>query len=375
MKIIFFGSDYIPTNGGIATYTREWLNAFSLEDINGKVKIFGNKNPRKEKINNLSLETLRSVNFFYVGFIIFMDFVKNLNADYFYAMNLFPIGFWTVFWSKIFFKKSVITFYGADACDTRTTRKVVLLQSFSIKRATIAITISEFTKNKVIQRYNLSNKNNIKVIYPILPRLDMVHNIDYKKVEEEKRRLNIDNDDFVIVTVCRLVKRKGVEYLIEAISLIKDKNIKLIVVGDGPERKNLELIKDKYDLKDRVIFVGKVPDLSIYYSIAKVGSLVSYTIENEGDFEGLGLVLLEAQLYGLPVIGTRSGGIPEAIEDGKTGFVVDERNANAISDSILKLKNDNSLYNKMKSNTKVFLQNRFGHENTVRKTILSILKK
>jgi glycosyltransferase involved in cell wall biosynthesis len=187
--------------------------------------------------------------------------------------------------------------------------------------------------------------------------------------------LNIDNDDFVIVTVCRLVKRKGVEYLIEAISLIKDKNIKLIVVGDGPERKNLELIKDKYDLKDRVIFVGKVPDLSIYYSIAKVGSLVSYTIENEGDFEGLGLVLLEAQLYGLPVIGTRSGGIPEAIEDGKTGFVVDERNANTISDSILKLKNDNSLYNKMKSNTKVFLQNRFGHENTVRKTILSILKK
>ncbi len=375
MKIIFFGSDYIPTNGGIATYTKEWLHALSLENISGNVRIFGNKNPRKEKINNnLSLETVRSVNFFYVGFTIFIDFIKNINADYFYALNLFPIGFWTVFWSKVFFKKSIITFYGADACDTRTSRKVVRLQSFAIKNATIAITISEFTKNKIIKRYNLSYKNNIQVIYPILPKLDMVNKIDNIKVEQEKNKLGINDNNFVIVTVCRLVKRKGVPYLIEAISLIKDQNVKLIVVGDGPERKELENIRDKFNLKDRVYFVGKVPDLSIYYSIAKVGSLVSYIIEEEGDFEGLGLVLLEAESYSLPVIGTRSGGIPEAIDNDKTGFVVEERNAHSIADSILKLKNDNILYNQMKNRTKDFLEERFGRENTS-KRLFGILSK
>ena len=245
MKILFFGSDYFPTNGGIATYTREWLNVMAEEDIVGKAVIFGNKIPRTGNIgNNIELETLRSVGFFYTGFMIFLYFIRNIKYDYYYAFNLFPVGFWTVFWSKVFFKKSIVTFYGADACDTRTSKKVVFLQRFTITRSHFSLTISNFTKNRVIERYKIKNFDNIEVIYPILLKGDKI--IDNKS--------DINRDDFIVVAVCRLVKRKGIEYLLEAISLIEDKNIRLIVIGDGPERNNLGNLKDKYNLFDSYIY-------------------------------------------------------------------------------------------------------------------------
>jgi len=295
---------------------------------------------------------------------LFLYFIRNIKYDYYYAFNLFPVGFWTVFWSKVFFKKSIITFYGADACDTRTSKKVIFLQRFAIVRSYLAITISEFTKNKVIERYKINNSNNIKVIYPILPEMNNITD----------SKLDINKNDFIIIAVCRLVKRKGIEYLLEAMSLIKDKNIRLIVIGDGPERNDLGNLKDKYNLLDRVIFTGRVPDIEFYYNIAKVAVLVSYNIENEGDFEGLGLVLLEAQSYGLPVIGTRSGGIPEAIEENKTGFIVEEKNARSIADAIIRLKNDTTLYSNMNNRTKDFLEERFGKNNTI-KRLIDILKR
>lgn len=363
MKIFFFGSDYSPTGGGIAKYTENWLHAIAKEGVSGKATIFGNKNPRKESIlNRIEIKTLKRVGFFYTGFVIFLDFIKHINYDYFYSLNLFPVGFWTVFWSKVFFKKSIITFYGADACDMRTSKKVILLQDFTIRKADLAITISESTKNKVIGKYKIKNPDNIIVIYPILP--EDYHGKDIASLGKEK---------FTIITVCRLVKRKGVDFLIKSLTFMnKDEN--LLIVGDGPERANLEKLTDEYSLRNRVVFAGKVPDLSIYYKQALAGALVSYDISERGDFEGLGLVLLEAQSYGLPVIGTRSGGIPEAIEDGKTGFVVEERDPKAIANAVIKLKENTNLYKSMSERTKYFINEKFGAENTVR-MLLRIINK
>lgn len=354
MKIFFFGSDYPPTGGGISTHTREWLSAIS-QDVDGKARIFGNKEPRIEKVGNIEIKTGKSVNFFWVGVITKWSMWFHRDYDVFHAFNLFPVGFWTVLCAKIFGKKSALTFYGADACDRRTSKKVLWMQKWAIKNATWCIAISEFTKQKVMERYGIPGEN-IHVIHPILPQ--------FEKGGEKKKE-----SDFNVLSVSRLVKRKGIEYLIEAISKLSDQSIKLLIVGGGPERENLENLSKKLHLEGRITFTGRVPELASYYKFADISALVSYIIEEEGDFEGLGLVLLEAQSYGLPVIGTRSGGIPETFENGKTGILVPEKNAQAIADAIMKIKNGTF------ADPREFLEREFGKEATVVKYLKLICSK
>jgi phosphatidylinositol alpha-1,6-mannosyltransferase len=353
MRIFCFGSDYPPTGGGISTHTREWLLALAQEKgIKVRATIFGNREPRTEKVGGIiELTTLRSSNFFYIGWRILSDVIRYRHYEVLHAFNLFPVGFWTVFWARVFGKKSVLSFYGQDACDKRTSRKVVWLQRWALRNATWCVTISQFTKDKVIDRYKLSPMN-IHVIHPIVPQL-------------EKSNTDRKNDDFVVVSVSRLVKRKGIEYLIEAISKISDKKVRLLIVGGGPERDYLEKQASVFGVNDRVTFAGRVPELAPYYAQADIVALVSYFIPEDGDFEGLGLVLLEAQSYAKPVIGTKSGGIPEAFNNGKTGILVSERNAEAIAQAILKLKNDKNLYEEMSNATGEFLEREFGKRATV----------
>ncbi len=362
MKIYFFGSDYPPTNGGISTYTTNLLGAMSRESgVEGRARIFGNKNPRTETLNNqLEIILVRSVNFFYVGWRILIDIITHHDYDVLYALNLFPIGFWVIFWSKIFHKKGIITFYGADACDTRTSKKVVWLQKWAITHAYKAITISIFTRDAVVKKYGIIG-NNIEVVYPLLPQ------VKNEKIVPVATRsdMGLALDDFVVVSICRLVKRKGVEYLIDALSMSDDVKIKAIIVGDGDERAGFEDRVREAGLADRIKFVGKAPDLTPYYSIADCVTLLSYMRKEEGDFEGLGLVLLEAQSYGVPVIGTISGGIPEAFVNDKTGIAVSEREARAVLDAILKLKDDVGLHQSMSMATTGFLITRFGKKNTI----------
>lgn len=90
---------------------------------------------------------------------------------------------------------------------------------------------------------------------------------------------------------------------------------------------------------------------------------------DDGDFEGLGLVLLEAQSYGVPVIGSRSGGIPETFEDGVTGILVEEQDIEELSRAIIKLKDNKILQKNLSANTRSFLERRFGYSNTINKYI------
>jgi len=92
-----------------------------------------------------------------------------------------------------------------------------------------------------------------------------------------------------------------------------------------------------------------------YYSIAKIFVLNSYYLEGDNDFEGLGLVLLEAQSLGIPVIGANSGGIPEAIHDGFSGYIIPTQDPDTLAHKINQFKNDHNLYQKFSQGAKKFL--------------------
>lgn len=140
-----------------------------------------------------------------------------------------------------------------------------------------------------------------------------------------------------ILTVGRLVEKKGHEYAIKAIAKIvkKHKNIKYIVAGDGPLRANLENLALKLGIMNHVEFLGAVEQNEVLnlYQQAHIFILPSVTASN-GDREGQALVLQEAQATGLPVVSTLHNGIPEGVLEGKSGFLVPEKDVDALAERL-----------------------------------------
>jgi colanic acid/amylovoran biosynthesis glycosyltransferase len=132
----------------------------------------------------------------------------------------------------------------------------------------------------------------------------------------------------LILHVGRLVEKKGTKVLIDALARIA--GAKLAIIGDGPLRKTLE--RQARELGDRVRFLGALPpdEAALWMRRASVLAAPSLTAA-DGDAEGLPNVVVEAAASGLPVVGTKHSGIPEAIEDGVSGFLVPEGNAEALA--------------------------------------------
>ena len=174
---------------------------------------------------------------------------------------------------------------------------------------------------------------------------------DKRKIAVLPVGLNIDKFEFSqrlvqpgkpvkILTVGRLVEKKGYEYALKAIAkLVADqKNIIYFIAGDGPFKKKLDYLVSKLRIKNYVKFFGAVEQEEVLdlYQQAHIFLLPSVTAKN-GDREGQALVLQEAQAVGLPVISTIHNGIPEGVLDGKSGFLVPERDVDALADRLIYL--------------------------------------
>jgi len=147
-----------------------------------------------------------------------------------------------------------------------------------------------------------------------------------------------------VLFVGRLVERKGVAHLIEAIARLAPKGPRLEIVGDGPERPGLEALAQRLGVASRVVFRGKIPpdELQASYARAAVCVLPS-VLDARGDTEGLGVVLLEAMNHGTPVIASRVGGIPDIVEDGVSGLLVPAGDADALAAAVRRVRDDPAL--------------------------------
>ncbi len=147
-----------------------------------------------------------------------------------------------------------------------------------------------------------------------------------------------------VLFVGRLVERKGVAHLIEAIARLAPKGPRLEIVGDGPERPGLEALAQRLGVASRVVFRGKIPpdELQASYARAAVCVLPS-VLDARGDTEGLGVVLLEAMNHGTPVIASRVGGIPDIVEDGVSGLLVPPGDADALAAAVRRVRDDPAL--------------------------------
>jgi glycosyltransferase involved in cell wall biosynthesis len=147
-----------------------------------------------------------------------------------------------------------------------------------------------------------------------------------------RRELGIEERAPVVGTVCVLRPQKGVDHLLEATAVAQREvpGLRLIVVGDGPERAALEAQADRLGLGRAVIFAGARRDVAGLLAALDVAVLAS-------DFEGTPLALLEYMAAARPIVATRVGGIPDVLQDGVTGLLVPPRDVAALADALVSL--------------------------------------
>ena len=158
-------------------------------------------------------------------------------------------------------------------------------------------------------------------------------------VSDQKLSVPKDNRIKNILLVGRLVERKGVRYLIEAVALInKTIEANLTIVGEGSEKSNLEAFVKEKALEHKVNFTGKVTQSQLEECYRKCDIFVLPAVtDSKGDTEGLGVVLLEAMAYRKPVIGSELGGIPDIIKNGLNGLLVPEKDSVKLAGAILQI--------------------------------------
>lgn len=150
--------------------------------------------------------------------------------------------------------------------------------------------------------------------------------------EAARTRLGLPQDVFVISALARLVPDKGIADLIEALRILDARDSLLLVAGSGPARQDLEA-QAKRDLGTRFRFLGRVEEADDFYAASDLFVLPSY-------MEGFGLVFIEAAMHGVPSIGTKVGGVPEAIEDGLSGLLIPPKSPEVLADRLRRLYKD-----------------------------------
>jgi glycosyltransferase involved in cell wall biosynthesis len=124
----------------------------------------------------------------------------------------------------------------------------------------------------------------------------------------------VPHDARIVLSVSRLTRQKGIDAAVEAVSLLPD-DVVLVVLGEGPERGALEELAREHGVASRVVLPGRVPDVAAWLGRASV-------YVQPARWEGFGLAVLEAMVCGLPVVATNVSSLPELVADGETGLLV-----------------------------------------------------
>lgn len=345
LKALIFSTDYPPLIGGIAAYSNGIANGLSSYC---KVIVLAPKMNNFQKFDQTqSYRTIRVVNFPIVREILFLLIVGWLvitkKIDFIYNTTWFPCGIISLVIYFLFGTAYYVVAHASEILDDEITlrrkikKKLRRLKKLVLRNATLIFPVSNFTKHKLIEMGILPEKI---VIIPngvnherFHPKVDPSL-VKQKYVLEGKR---------VILTVARLDKHKGHEFVLRALRhriIKKFPDTVYLIVGDGPERNNLKSLVRNLDLSKNVIFTGFVEDseLPAFYNSCDVFVMPSWEIPGRTDLiEGFGVAYLEANACGKPVIGGRSGGVSDAIVDGQTGLLVEPTNTEEISETICKL--------------------------------------
>ena len=233
------------------------------------------------------------------------------------------------------------------------------LQRWYVGRARTVIVPSRYLRG-IVAGWGVPEEK-LRVIYNAV---DLAAYTDLPSREEAQAQLGLSGR--VVLTAARLTPWKGVDRLIAALPAWREAipEVNLVVVGDGPERANLERLVQWSGVAEVVRFVGQVPheQMPLYLRAADVFVLYS-------GYEGLPHVVLETMAAGVPVVASRKGGIPEVVEDGETGLLVEWGDETALMDAVRRVLGDAALARRLGESGRAKVEGEFRWESVVERTM------
>jgi len=343
--------DFPPHKDGVSTVSGEL--AEKLTRLGKKIVVVGPyEKGVKDFDRKLPFKVYRTP-FYNLGYIRFIPIaiitsflLLKYKVNAVFSMNIAYSGICSFFLSKIFRFKYISFAYGYEF---RKVKNNPILRNLYLKiyRDSKAIfAISNYVLQKLIEFGVDSQK--IKLVHP---GTDPDKFYPSKVSDSDYRRYNISENSKVILTVGRLVERKGHDMVIKAMPYIiaKFPNALYFIAGDGPQRKKLERLTNDLKVSKYIRFLGKVSDRELLklYNMCSLFIMPSREIKNQGQVEGFGIVYLEANACSKPVIASCSGGIEDCVIDGYNGIIINPLDLEDIKNVTIKLLEDKELREKL----------------------------
>lgn len=264
----------------------------------------------------------------------------------------------------------VLTFHGLDFLSYRTTAIRRALLRYNTRSAEWVVANSEYTRG-LLRDFGVPD-GKIVVAHPAVDE-PVVPNADDVRAFRVKYR--IPENARIVLTVARLVKRKGHGFVVKALPnvLASQPHTLYLIVGDGPERESLERAVDNAGVRDNVRFTGNVPDSERNCAYAIASAFIMLPFETSRDVEGFGISYVEALNRSIPIIAPRSGGVADIIRDNENGVVVNSNTSDAIASSIISLLDNPDRARTMGETGKSFVREHFSTSNlsAIFKTLLA----
>lgn len=347
------------------------LNLLEDYQLMNQVLRYSSPKEKKKRLIKAVLLVLNPIRFFY--FLKYIIFKRKISLEYLFILKfyeqyrdseIFHVHFATAINPLFDLKaigflnsKLIVTFHGYDA---HFLPKGELLKKI-IKN--FNCWVSSITVNSLFLKQKLVNKgfiaDNIKII-PIGIDTDFFNN---------NLQMNIKEEVFKIITVGRLIELKGQSFGIKAIKLLRDKgyNVVYTLVGKGEELESLKQLVLELNLEDSVCFLGSKNQEEIRELLKDSNLfLMTSTMDKTNRTEAFGVVSLEAQSMGIPVVGFDSGGFPETLIKNKTGIIVKDKGIEALADAVGSLIEDKIKLVKMGTEAKKHIKKNFDINNMMK---------
>jgi len=299
-----------------------------------------------------------------------VSIAKKEKIDLVHAHWLLPQGLIGIFLKKAYKIPLIATVHGTDLFPLKS-RFFRSIQKKIVGNADIITTNSKTAEKELLSRFP-EIKSRLRLVPMGIdtkifkPRNKKKLRSKFKKYESSK----------IVLFVGRLNEQKGIEYLISAMPNVisKIKTARLLIIGEGDYRQQLESLITELNLGNFVEFLGSKEhkEIAIYYNLADV--LVLPAVTAKMGTEAFGLVLAEAMACGTCVIGSSSGGIKDIIHNGVNGMIFKEKNSEELADKIIRVIKDTKLRKKLSRNGAIFSKRNYDW-NAISKKFLRIYKK
>lgn len=322
MNKLLITIDYYPNVGGVARYLYGWKKKYGVDVLADGREISEERKDysvfRKKLLWALPPKWLP---------LVFWSLLYSRHYEEIVISHILPAGYAAL----ILRKPYTLILHGLDIINSG---KIAWKKYWAKKILNHAkkIIVNSRATGELLRKV-FGDMYNYEVEYPQIEPLPAA-------IKDFKQELGLENKK-IILSFGRLVKRKGQEKVIRLMPKILEivPEAVFVIAGGGPEKAKLEGLAKIFSISEKVIFLGKVKEeeLSNIYSACDV--FVAPSLPSKDDWEGFGMVCLEAAYFGKPVVVTNTGGLPEAVEDNVTGYVV-QNDEKLLEKLITLLKND-----------------------------------